>query len=1137
MSDKRATLTIDVQKTGLSNLSDIIAEMEKAGVETSAFKQQAAQLATQLEDMQRQQGLVNQFVNIKQETEAAASAFQAAQAKAQSLGRELANIDAPTRKQTTEFNNARAAVNSTKDAYQSAQVRLQSMRATLAENNIETTGLAQKQAALSKGVKDVEAQVQTATARLTELAAQGPKALSDTGNAANGASAQVEKLSATSDALKSKLTGVAAAVTGLFAAAQLKDFALDAITTADAYGQMAERIKMATPIGAEYAMVQKRILDAANLTYRPLQEQQTLYIETADALRELGYTTKQALDVQDSFSYLLTTNAASQEKGKNAIDAYTKSINSGRVEVDAWQSMMAAIPTVIDAISQATGKTTGEVRQLGITGKLSVADLNEGLRKTVEANKQLAAGMSTTVKDAVQRLSNTWQSYIGEANKANQSTAQIVKMVDMLSGNLDGVVKAATVAGEVMVMVWAIKAAGALKAYIVQLQVAAAQTTALMSSTATAGTKMAAALSAAGKLAAAGWVGWEIGTFLRSEFEVVEKAGIALSAQLTKGAALVQGAWEMAKAAFTDDTIEAASARMQQRLQEIDAIYADMFANAGKAKTSQDGIAASTTAAGVAAENAKVKWEQYKSAFTTTSEALERQANQVEAMVALRNAEADGIARIAQEMGTEKEARQAAADAAVVQAEQAKALAEQASIELAAVRNHRDELAALGAEVLKNDPIRQKELDQLNVEVKVRESAAGQAIAHARALEVSAVAAKADADAVADNSGKVKQLAEEYEQARFDLQLLRSLQASGVKTQQDVAVAENAMVKASKEYKDALSDQQELIRARNSAEQAGLDVKSTSINLAIEQQRSILAVAKATGDEAMEMQAENNIRRLQIELLLLTAKAKDAEAKAALASIEVKRAELIASGQLTEAKRLELDAATQAAKVKQLEAKIARETADGLQRLGQVRKGSKGDIDAEADALSRLNGERERELDNMVKRDNMGHETRTAGTTTGNRQGIIEWLKGAGLDEAVAEYISKDFVDANGKVAYMGNAGQKKWNGNTMSNALSNAVDYYKYGEGKHMAEQLEASSKAEKEAKEAKQKTATSPAPAPSSNSGSSSSSSQSSGNTYVSNITLNGQTRTVKFADSNSQSVTEQLLRDLSNGKGVSQ
>jgi tape measure domain-containing protein len=952
------------------------------------------------------------------------------------------------------------------------------------------------------------------------------------GRSAGSAAGDLEQLGKVGDGLKSKLAGVAAAVGGLFAAAQIKDYALSAIETADAYGQMAERIKMATPAAADYAVVQKRILDAANLTYRPLKEQQTLYIETADALRELGYSTQQALDIQDSFTYLLTTNAASQEHGKNAIDAYTKSINSGRIEVDAWQSLMAATPTIIDAVAAATGKTTGEVRQLGITGKLSIADLNEGLRLSVERNKQLASGMSTTVKDAVQRLANTWQTYIGEANQASQSTSKIVKLVDMLSNNLDTVIRVATAAGEVMVAVWAVKGVAALGAYIAQLRLAIAETERLAAVSTTAGATASAALAKAGYLAAAAWAGWEIGTLLRDKFEVVQKAGILMSEILTKSAARVQGAWEMVQAAFTSDTIEAASARMQQRLKEIDEIYGDMYASIGQAAQAQNAMAASTNASGTAAENAKVKWEQYKSSFTAVSEQLTLHKQQLDSLVALRNAEAEGIAYVAREMGTEKEARQAAADAAAVQAEQAKVLARQAGFELEAVRSHRDALVALGAEVLKNDPIRQKELAALNAEVKARESAAGQAIAHARSLEVAAISAKAEVSALEDNSSKVKELGQAYEKTRGNLELMRSQQALGIKTIEEVRAAENELVKSARAYKDALADQEKMIRSRASAEQAGLDVKASAVNLAIEQQRSILAVAKATGDEALAIQAENRIRQLQIELLQLTAKAKDAEAKSALALIEVKRAELIASGQLTEAKRLELDAATKAAQVKQMEAKIARETADGLQRLGQVRQGSKSDIDAEADALRRLNGERERELDNMVKRDNMGHETRTAGTSTGTRQGIIEWLKGAGLDEALAEYVSKDFVDANGNVAYMDNGGQKKWRGNSMDHALSNVVDYYKYGQGKEEAEAMAAEAAKQKEAKEAKTAAkaapAASPAPAPASSGGS--------GATYVSHITLsNGEKKTVKFADASSQSTTEQLLRDLANARGV--
>ena len=987
------------------------------------------------------------------------------------------------------------------------------------------------------------------------------------GRSAGAVAGDLEQLGKVGDGLKSKLTGVAAAVGGLFAAAQIKDYALSAIETADAYGQMAERIKMATPAAADYAVVQKRILDAANLTYRPLKEQQTLYIETADALRELGYSTQQALDIQDSFTYLLTTNAASQEHGKNAIDAYTKSINSGRIEVDAWQSLMAATPTIIDAVATATGKTTGEVRQLGITGKLSIADLNEGLRLSVERNKQLASGMSTTVKDAVQRLANTWQTYIGEANQATQSTSKIVKLVDMLSNNLDTVIRVATAAGEVMVAVWAVKGVAALGAYIAQLKLAIAETERLAAVSTTAGATASAALSKAGYLAAAAWVGWEIGTLLSEKFDVVKKAGILMAEILTKAAARVQGAWEMVQAAFTSDTIEAASARMQQNLKQIDEIYGDMYASVGQAAQAQNAMAASTNASGTAAENAKVKWEQYKSSFTAVSEQLTLHKQQLDSLVALRNAEAEGIAYVAREMGTEKEARQAAADAAAVQAEQAKVLARQAGFELEAVRSHRDALMALGAEVLKNDPIRQKELAALNAEVKARESAAGQAIAHARSLEVVAISAKAEVSALEDNSGKVKEFGEAYEKARSNLELMRRQQAMGIKTQDDVVKAENALVKAAKEYKDALSDQVQAAKASQitkvSEAQAAVSLLENQKRLASQSEQ----IAALMGNETGVRRAK--ILQLEIDIKLTKAKADvaRAEAEGSIAVANALLAEMKANKEVNPVKEAEINASIRNAKAKLAEADAIRKSAEVTDKeLSNLRNGAsnagkdisssmdnarqsvEGVGDAARDAAGGFDqmGAAADKAAKQVPKDNMGHETRTAGTSTGTRQGIIEWLKGAGLDEALAEYVSKDFVDATGNVAYTDNGGQKKWRGSNMSQALSNVVDYYKYGQGKEEAEAMAAEAARQKETKEAKTATkaapaaSPAPAPAPTSSAGSGGSSTGGgSGASYVSHNYIPGRSSptTLNYADADSQRAGDELIRQLASGKGVAQ
>ena len=48
MADKRVEYTIGVRNEGLQNLTRVIAELDKAGVETTEFKRQAEQLRQQL---------------------------------------------------------------------------------------------------------------------------------------------------------------------------------------------------------------------------------------------------------------------------------------------------------------------------------------------------------------------------------------------------------------------------------------------------------------------------------------------------------------------------------------------------------------------------------------------------------------------------------------------------------------------------------------------------------------------------------------------------------------------------------------------------------------------------------------------------------------------------------------------------------------------------------------------------------------------------------------------------------------------------------------------------------------------------------------------------------------------------------
>lgn len=209
------------------------------------------------------------------------------------------------------------------------------------------------------------------------------------------------------------------------------------IETADSYGQMSDRIGMATSSVGEYNEVQERLLDTAKRTYRPLAEAQELYIRTSGSLKSMGYNTSQALDVMDSFSFLLVTNSASADKASSAIDSYSKALQTGKVDADGWRSILAAMPTVVDTIAKSTGKTAEEIRSLGAQGKLSLDILTEGLQKSAQANGELADSMGVAVRDAMQNLSNAFTVYVGHLNETTEFTGALGKGIVLLGDNFE----------------------------------------------------------------------------------------------------------------------------------------------------------------------------------------------------------------------------------------------------------------------------------------------------------------------------------------------------------------------------------------------------------------------------------------------------------------------------------------------------------------------------------------------------------------------------------------------------------------------------------------------------------------------------------------------------------------------------
>lgn len=313
--------------------------------------------------------------------------------------------------------------------------------------------------------------------------------------------------------------------------------------------------------------------------------------------------------------------------------AWTKQKLQGE---EALQLIERGVP-VWDLLSRATGKSAVQLQQLASAGQLGREAIAALIAEMGKANAGAAAGAMNTWNGQIALLKSNWQEFLDtiatsgildlfreEVVAINQAIAELAR-----TGELKAWAQAASDA--IVSLYEAIKSGigffkdwgnelGTLTEVAIGFKTLSLGKTALgwgaeIALSAQNIEKSASVIAGAGKLAAAGWIGWNVGAWLREEFLVIEQAGIALAAGLTKAAARAQHYWESLKAVFTDDTLEAAEERFSQKLRQIDDDYAALFESAAQARQGQEQLAQAAETAAAAVQQQAAQTQQAAAAM------------------------------------------------------------------------------------------------------------------------------------------------------------------------------------------------------------------------------------------------------------------------------------------------------------------------------------------------------------------------------------------------------------------------------------------------------------------------------------------------------------------------------------------
>jgi len=337
----------------------------------------------------------------------------------------------------------------------------------------------------------------------------------------------IEKVERSASSATSTLARLGAGISAVAATREI-------VRTADEWGQYASRMRMATDSAEEYSRAQSRMLASANETYRSITETRESFIQMSPVLRQMGLDLDQSVDALDTFSGLLVVNAANAERGAQAQGALSKSLQTGKVDAEAWQSLLRAMPSLVTLLAQSTGMAEAEIRRLGISGKLSIDAL---VRTLVEGNETVqaqVAGMPTAVADALQKLRNGFSEYVGGSNEALGLTAKLAAGIGNVGENFELIAELSLVAAAALGGKYAaalvLTTASRVKDTLAVRAATIAEIAYQRQLAATAGAQAAAALTATERTAALG------------RQTVALQAASLGTASLARGAGLARGA-------------------------------------------------------------------------------------------------------------------------------------------------------------------------------------------------------------------------------------------------------------------------------------------------------------------------------------------------------------------------------------------------------------------------------------------------------------------------------------------------------------------------------------------------------------------------------------------------------------------
>lgn len=148
----------------------------------------------------------------------------------------------------------------------------------------------------------------------------------------------------------------------------------------------------------------------------------------------------EATDIALAFNNAMLAGGASTMEQENALTQYTQMLSAGKVDMQAWRSIQAAMPGQLNQVAEAmlgAGKNSNDLYEAMKNGSISFDDFNKKVMELNQNGFSKYASFAQQAKDATQGIGTAMENVKNRVAKAVQKVIEAVG-VENIAGAING---------------------------------------------------------------------------------------------------------------------------------------------------------------------------------------------------------------------------------------------------------------------------------------------------------------------------------------------------------------------------------------------------------------------------------------------------------------------------------------------------------------------------------------------------------------------------------------------------------------------------------------------------------------------------------------------------------------------------